>query len=233
MNKIYLRALQGTVLSTGAPLGWLIINYCNGSGIYQELQQNPMLYSYMLFGTMAVFIGFGIHVGRYEQLITSLAFKDALTRIYNLRYFRERLKDEVANSHRYHHPLSLIYFDLDFFKKINDQYGHPAGDKVLRSIANTIKKTTRINDVFARVGGEEFAVLLPRCDLANARLNAERIRSSVEKLNVTYNRSQTINITVSAGVVCLTENETAKALYGRADKNLYSSKQAGRNQVTG
>ena len=231
MNVILLRAVQGCVLSIGAPLGWLIINLVAGEPLVQEISNNLGLYCYMLFATMAVFVLFGIFVGRKEALISTFAIRDALTGIYNLRYYNERMSDEIAISKREETPLSLIYFDLDHFKSVNDRYGHPAGDEVLRQVVKTITKISRSHDIFSRVGGEEFSILLPRCNLSNAKSDAEKIRAVIEGLSIPITPELSIKITISIGVVTLLADESAQDFYQRADKNLYKAKETGRNRV--
>lgn len=233
MNKVLLRAIQGGVLALGAPLGWLLINLFFGASLIDELEQNIGLYSYMLFATLFVFVMFGIFVGRKEELISIYAVRDALTGIYNLRYYNERLNDEISSAKRYNTPLSLIYFDLDHFKKVNDEYGHPAGDDVLRQVTKVVSSISRVNDIFARVGGEEFMLLLPRSNLSNALADAERIRQTVEDLTIPINNKTDLKITISLGVVSLLDGESASDFYKRADKNLYLAKEQGRNRVVG
>lgn len=233
MNKITLRALQGGILATGAPIGWLIIRYLAGADPLSELKQQWALYAYMLFGTQAVFISFSVYLGKKEQLISNLAIRDGLTGIFNLRFMVERMKEEIANAHRHSTPLSVIYLDLDHFKKVNDQYGHPGGDEVLRQVTSAIGGKTRTQDVFARVGGEEFAILLPRCGSEDATANAERVRKTVEQLSIHIEPHPAFFITISAGIATLKEGETLEAFYQRADNNLYTAKQQGRNQVFG
>ena len=233
MNKITLRALQGGTLATGAPIGWLLIQYMGGANLLAELTNNWGLYAYMLFGTQLVFISFSVYLGKKEQLISDLAIRDTLTGIYNLRFIIDRLKVEIANTKRHQTPLSIIYLDLDHFKRVNDKYGHPGGDEVLRQVTSTINGNIRPEDVFARVGGEEFAILLPRCDHKNAMGNAERIRKVVEQLKIHVEPHPDFQVTVSLGVATLKENETLNEFYKRADENLYLAKQQGRNRVTG
>ncbi len=233
MNKSVLRAIQGGVLALGAPLGWLLINLYSGASLVDEIKQNVGLYSYLLFVTVFVFIMFGIFVGRKEELISMYAVRDTLTGIYNLRYYSERLNNEISSAKRYHTPLSLIYFDLDHFKKVNDEFGHPAGDEVLRQVTKAITNISRVNDIFARVGGEEFVLLLPRSTLANALADAERIRQTIQALTIPINNKPDLKITISLGVVTLIEGETASDFYKRADQNLYLAKEQGRNRVVG
>lgn len=233
MKIVYTRALQGCLLSLGAPLGWLAIRFFTVPDILVELQQNKGLYVYMLFGTMSVFVGFGVYVGRKQEQISDLAIRDSLTGVYNIRFYIERLKEEIANTARYQSPLSLIYLDLDHFKKVNDQHGHPTGDEVLRRVTAVISDSIRVQDVFARVGGEEFALLLPRCHLSDAKKEAERLRCAVESLQMDAGGGLTVEVTISLGVVGLQNGETLSQFYERADRNLYLAKHQGRNQVVG
>jgi len=231
MNKAILRSLQAAIFAIGAPLGWLLIRYAGGTEILEELKNNWGLYSYMLFGTTLVFIIFGVHVGRQEQATRELSIRDPLTGIYNLRFYIERIGQEISRAKRYDTPLSMIYFDLDYFKKVNDQYGHPIGDKVLCKIAEQVKDSVRAHDVFARVGGEEFAILLPRSNVQDAAANAERIRQAIENLTINVNNTLAISVTVSAGVTQWQNDEAVAEFYKRADEKLYLAKQQGRNQV--
>ncbi|WP_019529571.1 GGDEF domain-containing protein [Dasania marina] len=231
MNKITLRAIQGGILAAGAPVGWLIIRCLSGADLLTELQQHSGLYAYMLFGTQAVFISFSLYVGKQEQLISNLAIRDSLTGIFNLRFMVERMNEEIANAQRYQTPLSVIYLDLDHFKKVNDQYGHPGGDEVLRKVTQAISLKTRAQDVFARVGGEEFAILLPQCSYTDAKDYAERIRLTIEQLSIEIPPHRSFGVTISLGVATLQEQESVNAFYQRADQNLYLAKQQGRNKA--
>jgi diguanylate cyclase (GGDEF)-like protein len=232
MNRSNLRACQGALLSLGAPLGWLLIQYITGVDVWLNIQTNILLYAYMLFTTMLVFICFGLYVGHKEDLIIKLSIIDSLTGIYNLRFYLERMQQEIAYSHRSKLPLSLIYFDLDHFKSINDSYGHPFGDIVLKKTAQSIKKHVRTNDVFARIGGEEFAILLPGSKLEDAKINAERIREIIQTLDFNA-RGTPVKVTISLGVACLKTGEDYQAFYQRADEQLYLAKTTGRNKVCG
>lgn len=231
MNKKILRPIQGAIFAIGAPLGWLTVRYFNDADITLELEDNWGLYAYMLFSTLSVFTLFGAYVGRQEQKITELASRDALTGICNLRSFIERLHQEISRAKRHSIPLSIIYFDLDYFKRVNDRYGHPAGDLVLKEISQQVKKITREHDIFARVGGEEFCILLPRCQLGDAVAHAERIRSTIEALQIKLSHGEKIKVTVSVGVVSWHTEESVNEFYKRADEKLYLAKQRGRNRV--
>jgi len=233
MKKTLLRSIQGGICSFGSPLGWLTIQYFSGADLAAEIESNRGLYTYLLLATFLVFTSFGAFVGRKEDMITTLALKDSLTNIYNQRFFIERLGQEIANARRYKTPLSLIYFDLDHFKQVNDNYGHPFGDKVLCRVTESIAKIIRVTDTFARVGGEEFVLTLPQTTLEAAKIKAEQSWQAIESLLIKDDKKKLVTITISLGVVELNENENQSQLYKRADSNLYLAKEQGRNKVVG
>ncbi len=157
-------------------------------------------------------------------------YQDPLTSAYNRRYFFIKLKEELERVKRYNRPMSLAVLDIDDFKKINDTYGHPVGDVVLVELAKTIKRNIRSTDVFARVGGEEFAIIFTETDVKGAAKKCEMLRSEIEKLTIrTYGR--VINLTISIGVTQAKPTDTVDTLYKRADKALYRAKQTGKNRV--
>jgi len=231
MNIVTLRILQGALFSLGAPAGWFLIRAFSGANFNTEIYDHWLLYNYLLFGTMIVFMLFGAFVGNKEQMITELAIKDPLTKIYNLRYFIERINEELARGRRYDLDVGLIYFDLDFFKRVNDTYGHPAGDKVLVKISDLVRNEIRESDIFARTGGEEFAVLLPNSPLDSSIANAERIRIAIENLVIKLKDDTIVKVTISAGVANWDGKESTSDFYKRADQNLYKAKETGRNRV--
>ena len=159
------------------------------------------------------------------------AFGDHLTGLANRRAFFEAAEQELTRSKAVPRPTSVIVFDADHFKAINDRHGHPGGDAVLQQLAAILGETFREVDVVARIGGEEFAVLLPSTDLPRAAVVAERLRSSVASQAVHFDGSR-IGYTVSAGVACLVDGEGGiDLLLKRADQALYAAKRAGRNRV--
>src|SRR5262249_21657602 len=166
-----------------------------------------------------------------RQLYES-SVKDSLTGAYNREYFGERLKTEVAYAKRHETHLSLVMVDVDHFKKVNDTYGHPAGDAVLIATVAAVSSTLRGEDVVARYGGEEFAVILRGIELANAITAAERLRELVANQSVTH-ESSVIRCTVSIGIASLscTSSPTLDALVAVADRRLYLAKRGGRNRV--
>ncbi|MCA9588023.1 MAG: GGDEF domain-containing protein [Myxococcales bacterium] len=169
----------------------------------------------------------------YHEEIYRLMTMDGLTQTHNRRYFNEALEREFNRCRRYQRALSLLLFDIDHFKKINDTYGHVAGDTVLRQLASAVKPRLRQQDVLARVGGEEFAVLLPEVDLSGARVAAEKVRKLVEAGKFTVDTRE-FGCTVSVGIGLLAaEMDGPTALYEAADRQLYEAKNGGRNRVAG
>jgi diguanylate cyclase (GGDEF)-like protein len=167
----------------------------------------------------------------YRQ-VKSMADRDGLTKIGNRRSFEERLAEETARHNRYGQPLSLILVDVDHFKAVNDTYGHPAGDEVLRDMAALLGEGLRSSDYPARYGGEEFVVILPHTSREQAALLAERIRQRVaEHVFRIGGAKPGLNLTVSAGVAALTPGASAQDLVLLADQALYLAKNNGRNRV--
>ena len=162
-----------------------------------------------------------------------MAFRDGLTNLHNHRFFQENLQREMARTKRYGHPLSLVMFDIDFFKDVNDTYGHPAGDQVLVNLANAITGAVRPSDIVSRYGGEEFTVILPETDRIGMRVFAERLRRCAAAVTTIF-KGSTIKITVSCGGVQYSQDDTItqQALIEAADRGLYLSKKNGRNRVT-
>ena len=162
-----------------------------------------------------------------------IAATDFLTGIGNSRRFFEISKNEVGRAIRFRNALSVIIFDIDHFKKVNDTYGHAAGDQVLVKIAEIGKKVLRNSDTFGRLGGEEFAVLLPHTNMIDGITVAEHLRQEIEKTETEFG-AETIKITASFGVSEIKNNETEiKTALDRADGSLYEAKRNGRNQVIG
>lgn len=158
----------------------------------------------------------------------SRSLTDPLTGLPNRREFNERLEERMAAWHRRSEAFSLLLIDVDHFKKLNDQYGHLAGDQVLAAIGGALKGAIRREDAVARYGGEEFAILLPSTRLEPAAQVAQKVREAVERTFVTHNVYQ-ISATVSIGIAMIQPNETVEMLIQRADGALYAAKAAGRN----
>ncbi len=164
------------------------------------------------------------------------ARRDALTGLYNRLAFQEQLNELPQLAERDTHLPCLLVVDIDFFKRINDTYGHLAGDHALKQVAREIEASVRGRDMVARFGGEEFAVLLCDTPRSGCRAVAENIRANIEKTPIELppelNNGTTLSITVSIGGACFREQEAVEALIERADRSLYLSKENGRNRVT-
>ena len=175
-----------------------------------------------------------------KALLEKLAVADGLTGLYNRRTFEERLRDEFRRCQRYGDPLSLMILDLDHFKLLNDEYGHPFGDRVLRDTAEVISSTLRDPDIGARYGGEEFAVILPKTHLQGALALGERILAQLREK--TYSAPghppatsgcANVRVTASAGVACHPSAGimTPELLIDCADEALYRAKRDGRDRI--
>lgn len=156
---------------------------------------------------------------------------DALTEIANRRAFDYELTRRVAELNRLDSPFSLIFIDIDNFKKLNDTYGHRAGDAIIRGVAETLQESTRELDLVARFGGDEFAVLMPQSSCTLAKQAAERVRSKIEVSRFVF-QDLRLRCTVSVGLTQAFPSDTAEEITERADVALYSSKQKGRNRTT-
>ena len=166
-----------------------------------------------------------------KKLAESLARKDELTGISNRREFFNQGDLAFKRAIRSRHPVSVIMMDIDHFKDVNDNYGHSAGDKVLETIAKRIKNKLREIDIVARIGGEEFAFVLPETSLDEAVKLVERLRVEIANTAVVHN-TVAVKITASFGICsCLVKNETLESMLTKADDALYMAKNKGRNQV--
>ncbi len=208
----------------------------NGTYVNDELVEERTLADgdFIKIGrTIFKFLSGGNIERAYHEEIYRLTTVDGLTQTFNKRYFAEALEREIARASRYRRELSMVMFDLDHFKLVNDTHGHLAGDAVLKTLAQTIKTRIRTEDIFARYGGEEFAIILPEIDGHNAHQFAEKIRRIVEITEFHFEATK-IPVTISMGVATLDlEEPAASALIKRADERLYEAKSAGRNCVKG
>ena len=175
-------------------------------------------------------------INRERLLISGLT--DPLTELHNRRYLDRRLHEELSRASRYRQPLSCLFIDADHFKRINDNYGHQAGDSVLKELANRIRSQLRASDVATRYGGEEFALLLPQTNLNEALLLAERIRMEVAQTPVYLENGEELTLTVSIGVSETLpmlgksrHKEVGEHLLASADQALYQAKANGRNRI--
>jgi two-component system cell cycle response regulator len=168
----------------------------------------------------------------FQRHMYESALRDGLTKAFNKKYFLDRIESEFRFARRHRVPLSVILFDIDHFKKINDTSGHLAGDQVLAALSRKVAETIRAEDVFARYGGEEFAVICRAIEMNGAAAFAERLRSAVEKTEFPF-AGKIIPVTVSLGVAGLPQVDTSEpmGLVSAADEALYQAKRSGRNCV--
>lgn len=166
---------------------------------------------------------------RYQEAVRS-ALTDALTGAGNRISMENVMNREFELAARYDQPLSILMLDLDHFKRVNDTYGHAAGDYVLKTVAKTLRAASRGVDMTFRYGGEEFVVLLNKTDLTGANITAERLRSTIAGLSIIHDGKE-IPVTISVGVASLHKQESMHSFMERADRALYQAKKGGRNQI--
>jgi diguanylate cyclase (GGDEF)-like protein len=168
-----------------------------------------------------------ITIKKQKDKLEQMALFDQLTNLYNRHFLLNAAKQKVSSAIRHQFPISVMMLDIDFFKKINDEHGHPAGDSVLKEVAKIMKEEYRNEDVAARFGGEEFVIILYHCDLKSAVAKASQLRGKIEQL-----KPLGIPVTVSIGISQLeNEEESFSDLLERSDKALYKAKEEGRNRV--
>ncbi|HHL40600.1 MAG TPA: sensor domain-containing diguanylate cyclase [Deltaproteobacteria bacterium] len=166
----------------------------------------------------------------YEKRLIEMNVRDALTGAYNRRFLETKLEEEFERTSRYQRPFSIILFDIDFFKSVNDEYGHVCGDVVLKTLVSTVASMIRKTDFLARYGGEEFCCLLPETPFESARVLADRIRKRVEEMEIIY-EGKPVKVTISLGVTAMSEKaESPRAMLLKADEALYEAKRLGRNR---
>src|SRR5690606_24620156 len=181
-----------------------------------------------------------LQLGRQREAMAQLACTDPLTGLYNRRHFFEAGEREIQRARRHDQPLSMWIIDADHFKQVHDQFGHQAGDQLLREVTRTIQDTLRTSDILARYGGEEFAIILPQTSRPGALQLAERLRAAVAaiKLDAASGRGSredrnfgVLQVSISIGATQLREDDTMDTLLDRADNALYQAKHDGRNRV--
>ncbi|MBL4901048.1 MAG: GGDEF domain-containing protein [Desulfocapsa sp.] len=199
----------------------------------ENITRHPWLYGYIFLITVGAFAFFGAMVGSKEDQLEKLALRDPLTGLFNSRYLWARMGEQWATGKREKIDSSLILFDLDFFKRVNDRYGHPVGDELLKHIGKILQHAARRSDVVSRIGGEEFVFFLPNTSATAAAAIAERIRDTICRTPLITDKKHRISITISAGVASTNDyaSTTPRTLYAEADKALYLAKKHGRNRV--
>ena len=181
----------------------------------------------LVFFTLGILIFVFLTIRRLHSKMYSLALIDQLTQIYNRSSFYEFANKQVAKRRRNNEKLSVAMIDIDYFKKVNDTFGHSAGDLILKDLAKIVLGSIRTYDVFARFGGEEFILLLPDTGIDVAETVLERVRKNVEE----YDFPEVGNVTISIGISEINLEEEIDAAIKRADEALYEAKATGRNKV--
>jgi diguanylate cyclase (GGDEF)-like protein len=179
---------------------------------------------------LLTFLGNSIVRDIENARLYQMAITDSLTKAYNRQFLLHRLPDEIERHKRYGDQFAIVLLDVDHFKRLNDQFGHVAGDYVLKELSRCLKKTLREIDALVRYGGEEFLMLLPKTDLEGAATIAERVRKTIED-HVFHHLDNRLHITLSLGVGSFTAEETEQSYVDRVDRALYRAKQGGRNRV--
>ncbi len=174
-----------------------------------------------------------LRIKTLQDLLRDTAIKDALTGLYNRRYMDERIDQEFQRCKRYNHPMSVAMIDIDYFKKVNDTYGHDVGDQVLKTLASELKTKLRKSDILSRYGGEEFVVVLPETGLVESKNALEKVREYISTLAIQDDTGKTFQISFSGGVAGgdLSSITSPFDLLKIADKNLYDAKHQGRNRI--
>jgi diguanylate cyclase (GGDEF)-like protein len=182
--------------------------------------------------TLAAQAAIALENARLHGIVQRQAITDELTELANRRYFMETLETELRRAERFSEALALVFADLDDFKRVNDRFGHNVGDDVLRAFADVVRGRVRTIDLAARLGGEEFAVLLLETDLAGAEQLAESLRMAVSALEVRVPGGESVRVTASFGVASYPETHSADELMNSADRALYRAKREGKNRVS-
>jgi diguanylate cyclase (GGDEF)-like protein len=204
--------------------------YCNDEQISREVvlrngdrvKIGPTIFKYLSGADVEA---------QYHEEIYRMTIMDGLTQIYNKRYLYEALEREMIRGRRHERELSILMFDIDHFKRINDVHGHLAGDYVLKEVARVVTARIRRDEVFARYGGEEFAIILPETSLQGAVQLGETLRQKVADHQFVF-QADSIKVTISLGAALLVEaDKAASDLIKRADEKLYQAKRSGRNRI--
>jgi diguanylate cyclase (GGDEF)-like protein len=230
VSRRHAYSVVGAFLSLGAPFGLLAVQAARAQPVswdwlLRELVEDAVVFGYVGLSTMVAFTVFAYALGRQADQLATLAGTDPLTGLLNRRAFEDRLKEEWARAIRYGTPLSLLLLDLDGLKELNDREGHRQGDMALRDVAFVLRAGCRTADIAARWGGDEFSVLAPATDRAEAFELADRVRASASETPTAR--------TVSIGVATLDRGQPGapEALVCDADRALYAAKKLGRNRV--
>jgi diguanylate cyclase (GGDEF)-like protein len=235
-RRRHLFAVAGALLALGAPAGLIWIRstlagvWPAPEWIAAELEAMGPVYAYVALSTLVVFAAFGWRLGRLQDRVLAASLADSTTGLANRRHFEARLDEEIARVRRGANGAALLIVDVDHLKLINDELGHQHGDVAIRAVADALRATGRKQDMAARWGGDEFAVLLPETNLEEAVAAAERLRARVQAARPVRHD---VPLTVSIGVAALDVDapDAAELVVAAADGALYEAKAAGRNRV--
>lgn len=229
-DEAFYQALWGDILQGKHWRGELINKRKDGSLYHEELSIAPVQNR---AGTITHFIGIKVDISerkQFEEQLQKLANTDPLTDLYNRRFFLDALTQETARLARFENQsAALLMIDLDYFKCVNDTYGHSTGDEVLRQVAHILRQTLRTIDIPARLGGEEFAILLLGASQSDTMVIAERLRQQMTTIAIPHEKG-VVRITISIGAAALSADLDGDAVLKQADTALYAAKDAGRNQ---
>ena len=214
---------------------WYVVDLDSTNGTYVNDEQVTELAlrrgdQVKIGDTIVKFLSGSDLEAQYHETIYNMTIIDGLTGINNKRYLMETLEREIPRARRHERPLSVVMFDIDHFKHINDNYGHLAGDYVLKELANLVKSRLRPDDILGRYGGEEFAAILPETQLSGAASIADDLRRRIEERRFVF-EGEAIPVTVSLGCSELAGEMDVLALIKIADEKLYEAKRGGRNRV--
>lgn len=230
MPRSHSYLVLGVALASGAPMGLLLARAMAAgqvptpAWVRMDVGLVPMTYAYVTFSTLAVFAVLGYLLGRSFDCVRILSITDSLTGLFNRRYFRQRLAEEMRRARRHGHAMCVLCMDIDHLKAINDRFGHSAGDDALVVVSRILWRNVRSIDAVARVGGDEFAVLLPETSAAQASALSQRILTEVAR-----HVDVGMKLAVSIGSAELDGAESLEAddLLAAADAALYQAKAAG------
>lgn len=227
------RAIQFFLFAMAIDVLVILVEFAAGISPLKNITLHPWLHGYVFLFTILSFSFFGAMIGWREDQLETLALRDSLTGLFNSRYLWTRMDEQWATGRREKSVSSLVLFDLDYFKRVNDRYGHPVGDEVLKRVGQILQRAARRGDTVARIGGEEFLYFLPNTSTTDAAAIAERIRKTINLTTITADMKRQVKITISAGVAGTIDYDavTPQALFSMADKALYLAKERGRNRV--
>jgi len=217
----------------GDTLGVLHLEFAGDAFETEPGSENPEAIAQRLGTTVAGQIALSLASLRLRDTLRDQSVRDPLTGLFNRRFMEESLEREMQRSVRKNHPVSVLFADLDNFKRFNDTFGHDAGDHVLKTVADLFRKSVRVDDVVCRYGGEEFSFILPESSSENAVIRANELRETTKQMGMDYQNRDLGAVTLSIGVATFPEHgETAEEVLKTADKCLYAAKSEGRDRVS-